>query len=352
MKIKLKLLSANEISSIGASVKAPEDISEILKKQFQLKEKIIIYKSSKNKIINYCLNKIYVLRRILNLFLMDKNIYYIMQSNYFHYPFSMPNLSSKILNNKKVILYIHDINGLRDADDEYLKKELNLFNKAEFIIAHNNKMKQFLVENGISKEKIYILECFDYLCKDKKRKELNNISKIKTICYAGNLSKEKSKFLYQIDAKKINFKLNIYGKGVSEDINEKINYKGVYNADEVREILDGDVGLVWDGCFDSQDENEYYKNYTKYNNPHKLSCYLAADLPVIVWEKAAIAEFVKKNNIGYTINNIYDINKINFSDYNAKKKNAELIGEKIRNGYYTTKVLSEIIDSNDIEIIK
>lgn len=352
MKTKLKLLSANEISSIGASVKAPEDISKILREQFQLEEKRIIYKSSKNKIINFCLNRIYALRRILNLFLMNKNIYYIMQSNYFHYPFFLPNLSSKILNNKKFILYIHDINGLRDSDDYYLKKELKLFNKAVFIIAHNNKMKQFLVENGVSKEKIYILECFDYLCKNEKKKELNNISKIRTICYAGNLSKEKSKFLYQIDDKKINFKLNIYGKGVNGDINEKINYKGVYNADEVRKMLDGDIGLVWDGCFDSQDENEYYKNYTKYNNPHKLSCYLAADLPVIVWEKAAMAEFVKKNNIGYTINNIYDINKIDFSDYDVKKKNAKLIGEKIRKGYYTTKVLNEIINKNNIEMIK
>ena len=71
---------------------------------------------------------------------------------------------------------------------------------------------------------------------------------------------------------------------------------------------------------------------------------MAADIPVIVWEKSAIAEFVKKNNVGYTVKNVYNINDIDFSDYDIKRKNAIKIGKRVREGYYTKKVIKEILD--------
>ena len=56
-------------------------------------------------------------------------------------------------------------------------------------------------------------------------------------------------------------------------------------------VQEGNLGLIWDGASDSSDEDIGMKNYTRYNNPHKLSCYMAAGLPVIVWEKSAISKF-------------------------------------------------------------
>ena len=85
------------------------------------------------------------------------------------------------------------------------------------------------------------------------------------------------------------------------------------------------------------------KNYTKYNNPHKLSCYMAAGLPVIVWEKAAISKFVKDNNIGYTIKKIDDINTLDFSDLKEKAENVKKIEEKVQNGEYTKNVIKKIL---------
>ena len=87
---------------------------------------------------------------------------------------------------------------------------------------------------------------------------------------------------------------------------------------------------------------ENFKQYTKFNNPHKLSCYLAAGIPVIVWEKTAIAEMVKRENIGYTIRSLEGIKNLNFQDYSSKSESVRKYKEKVRSGYYTKRVIENI----------
>ena len=70
---------------------------------------------------------------------------------------------------------------------------------------------------------------------------------------------------------------------------------------------------------------------------------MAMGIPVIVWDKSAIANFVKENNVGYTIHNIYDINNLYLSDYDIKRKTAIQIWKKVREGYYTKKVVNNIL---------
>ena len=120
-------------------------------------------------------------------------------------------------------------------------------------------------------------------------------------------------------------------------------YKGSYEPEVLPSKLYGKLGLVWDGRCDESDEEITYKRYTKYNNPHKLSCYMAAGLPVIVWRKAAVAKFVEENNIGYLISNIYEINNIDYDTYDEKVKNVNIIKNRVKEGYYTKKVIDKII---------
>ncbi len=346
-KIQVELLSYNICVVVGAGAKAPLDISKIITNKYNFKEKRVNLYISNNKLLTITRKAISTLKRFIYLIFSSNKKYYIIQSNYFDYPFFLPALCSKILKSKKVILFIHDINGLRDFKPKKLKKEIAIINSAKYVICHNEIMQKFLIEQGVPKEKLYILECFDYLCNAKKEKDKVIKKNEKNIIYAGNLSKIKSEFLYEIEENKMNFNINIYGKGTDKDINKKIKYKGIYNADDVMNSITGDIGLVWDGKYNSDDENQFLKHYTKYNNPHKLSCYLAANLPVIVWRKSAVAKFVTKNNIGYLIDNIYDINSLDFSDLEIKKKNAMEIGKKVRSGYYTLKVLEKVL--NEVE---
>lgn len=261
---------------------------------------------------------------------------------FIQFPFT--NQHSLVSNAKHKICFIHDIDGLRSQNKDLMDKELSFFEKCDVIVAHNLVMKNYLIQNGIKEQKIFVLEMFDYLTdlKEITKKEIND-KKLVSLVYTGNL--DKAPFLFQLDKEKMEFSLNVYGIKSKEINNSKINYIGAFQPDELPNYINGDLGLVWDGNLDESDEDLSFKNYTKYNNPHKLSCYLSAGLPVIVWKKSAVASFVLENNIGYAINSLYEINQLDFSDYNEKAENAFEIGKKVRDGYYTKKAVKDILES-------
>lgn len=331
------VLARYEKGALNAGPKAKTDIEKICKKEFDAKIKTFSDYNTDGKIV-HTIKKI--LSKIYPFIVLKRKELAIVQIPYSDFSFTVAKPKTKIA-------LIHDINGLRYDDEKKLKKEIKCLSKYQYIIAHNEAMKEYLISKGIQKDKIYCLNLFDYLCEGEAIKKDKFDKKNIRIGYAGNLSEKKCPFIYQIDKNKINFSFVLYGVGISKDINNKMLYAGSYQPDDLPNNMNVDLGLVWDGNYNESDENKDFKKYTKYNNPHKLSCYLAAGIPVIVWEKAATAEFVKKENIGYTINNIYDINKLDFSDYKEKENNVKKIFKKIRKGYYTKKVIEEVLSNID-----
>ena len=114
--------------------------------------------------------------------------------------------------------------------------------------------------------------------------------------------------------------------------------------DELIKNLTGKYGLVWDGdsietCSGGKGE------YLRINNPHKLSLYLAVGLPVIIWDEAAEADFVLRENVGFAVKSLYELSgkMSDISDYNYEimKKNAETVGARLRNGEYLTRALKK-----------
>ena len=75
--------------------------------------------------------------------------------------------------------------------------------------------------------------------------------------------------------------------------------------------------------------------------------YLAAGIPVIVWEEAAIADFIKSNNVGIVVKSLEnlssEINKITNEQYELMAKNARKIGEFLRKGYYFKNSIEHIM---------
>lgn len=250
------------------------------------------------------------------------------------------------------VCFIHDINSLREnLDNNKIREEINLFNKYDYIISHNKKMTEWLKNNCVKSE-ILELEIFDYISSENQNKR--NIGNKYSVSYAtGKLGTEKSLFLYDID-KEINdkFELLLYGNidlSFKEQLKfmNNINYKGSLDSNEITRKIEGDFGLIWDSI--SIDEcSGIWANYNRYNNPHKLSMYLAAKLPVIVWNESAIASFVRKNNIGICIDSIKDIasilSKITEDEYNNMVKNVEQISKDICSGRNTENIFKEIIE--------
>lgn len=243
------------------------------------------------------------------------------------------------------IILIHDLDSLRFIGmPRVVKEDRNVINKATYIIAHNKKMKEKLIEMcKINKDRIIELEIFDYILDNeiipKERK------KDKPIVIAGNLSKEKAEYLkYLKNVNNVTF--NLYGKGYQKDEDEKnINYIGAFLPEELINNLDGSFGLVWDG--NSIDTcSGPYGEYLKYNNPHKTSLYLTAMLPVIVWKNSAMAEFVENNKVGITIERLEDISfeiqKITDEEYSKMIENTKAISEKLKRGEYLRKSIYKI----------
>ena len=245
----------------------------------------------------------------------------------------------------KFISLMHDIEILRKArhpstvDFANCEFEFHASLKlTDCLIVHNQKMKQFIKYYGFPDEKIIVLEIFDYLTDSKE----NTIKYTKKVIYAGNLAARKCGFLRKLKETGIPF--DLYGINYKQDEigGKNINYCGSYRSNILSEKINSGFGLVWDGdelstCSGSLGD------YLRWNNPHKLSLYICAGIPVFIWDEAAEAAFVKENKIGFLIQSINDIKNIFDSleedTYKKLQKRVSLISKRIRNGFYMKKAL-------------
>lgn len=262
----------------------------------------------------------------------------------FHYPqITRQHILYKLKKEKKVkyISLVHDVEELRKfRNNEYYRKEFEvMIDIADYIIVHNDVMKEFFVNKGISKSKLISLEIFDYL-------QDNSIAKkdfLKQVIIAGNLDVEKSSYIAQLNQLE-DIKFKLYGPNFSSKLenSSNIEYCGICTPEEIITKLTGGFGLVWDGnSINSCSGNS--GNYLRYNNPHKLSMYLSAGLPVIVWKEAALANFVEENGVGLLVDSLFDIStkfgELDQSSYMMMCSNALKVSHKLTSGFYLNKAL-------------
>lgn len=243
----------------------------------------------------------------------------------------------------RVVTVIHDLGSFR-RQKLTVKQEIDRLNHSDYIIAHNAVMKRWLEENGC-RARIGCLEIFDYLSVGEARKQEPK-SPFRVI-YAGALSPRKNRFLYQLDDYVRSYRFNLYGNGfepnqIGPDQKTFFTYKGFVPSDRLITSVDGDFGLVWDGA-DIDTCSGNFGEYLQYNNPHKTSLYIRCELPVIIWEKAALASFVRENGIGITIASLEQLDEIlsglSRERYDEMKANVIKISKRLSGGYYFSKAM-------------
>lgn len=216
-----------------------------------------------------------------------------------------------------IVLLVHDLESLR-ATGKINKIEQENCNRADSIIIHTPNMRSVLVDVGVDEKKMKIINVFDYMVfSTPTPKQL-----FKTlIAFAGNL--DKSPFVHKL--KELNLLFNLYGvyhKDLSMIESNTVHYCGKFKPDDLSN-LEASWGLVWDG--DSLTTcNGLMGNYQKYNAPHKLSMYLAAGIPVIVWNLSAERDFIEKHHLGISIDSLTDLSvklqNVSENDYILMKK--------------------------------
>lgn len=330
-------MAEKSIMGNSASTKARNDVERILAQRgYSAIGKELVRKKS-NSIVYYAQSTIHTL----------SNIHKMKKQHGVAIVFQYPLIKGALLNsaikqiaqNNDIIFIIHDLNYIRNGfDATQIKEEIAILKLASTIICHNYKMKNQLVKDGIDESHLIVLDIFDYLVKNVPTTDRKNSH---LIAYAGNL--KKGGFIEELSGQDIGLKFNLYGVNYEQDYNSKLlKYKGSFSPEELPIKIEASYGLVWD----STSIDDCIGNlgiYTMYNNPHKLSAYIAAGLPVIVWSKSAIAKFVQEKNIGFTVGSLSElsekISNTSDSDYNTLLENVKSIQMKITNGYYLNHAL-------------
>ena len=170
----------------------------------------------------------------------------------------------------KFISLVHDVEELRTASriNYYQREFIFMLKLTDVLIVHNDNMKEYFINKGVSPDKIVILRIFDYI--------QTNTTKMmpvfeKSITIAGNLDTTKSRYIEQLKLLD-GIKVNLFGPNFDYKMltNKDIRYHGSFQADEIPMMLNSGFGLVWDGERIDTCQGGYGQ-YLRYNNPHKLS---------------------------------------------------------------------------------
>lgn len=278
----------------------------------------------------------------------------ILQMPFFIRPINIKYLIEKIQNNYdgKVIAYIHDYEPIRmvsaakndtqsDAwQDQFSYKTYDeLFPMFDGLIVNSERLKEVLGKRLSYKKPIVVQGPFGYL--------MNNVGEIarpkyeKKILFAGAF--DKAAYLKDIPKEWL---VEVFGGRPRNEILEKdnIEYKGSFLPEDLPNYFSGGFGLVWDSQSYPNVTGELGE-YTKLSYAHKISLYLAASIPVIIWKKAAGADFIINNNLGFAVDNLEEawekISSCTEANYECFQESLSRMSKLIQNGIFTKKAIIE-----------
>ena len=326
----------------NAGSKAKDDIANIANDLQFKRLNLIRLRNGHENILDKIIRQIFYLIQWSILYLKVKNNATILiQTPFLYKEVSRKQILNKLKKNKKikVICLIHDVEELRQIYfDDFHKEQFEMILKiSDQIIFHNDIMKNFFIKKGYPRDQIINLEIFDYLISDF---HYHKPHFEKSVFIAGNLDPYNAGYLKYLD--KINSNFILYGSGYHLKKNQNIDYRGAVSPDKLPVLLDKGFGLVWDGNSIKTCDGPF-GNYLRYNDPHKLSLYLASGIPVFIWSKAAEASFVKKYKVGYTIDSLNDIStildNIDSIEYDELSQNVKKVSSLLTHGYFFDKSL-------------
>ena len=245
----------------------------------------------------------------------------------------------------KVIALIHDIDELRNKPLFYERETYwrHLIHVADAYIVHNSRMSEWMIQNhNIPRNRLTALDLFDYLYSGTLPRQGDSVA------IAGSLARDKCPYIYSL--KNIpDVQWNLFGPNceVNQCTSANVRYAGVLPPHELTAKLEARFGLIWDG--DSVDTcSGPHGEYLRYNNPHKLSLYLASGLPVIVWCESAVADFVQRHNVGLSVRSLHEVpgrlNSLSNDDYAHMRHAAAELGKKAREGGFLKAALKRAYD--------
>ncbi len=259
----------------------------------------------------------------------------------------------------KTITLIHDLGSMR-RKKLTVAKEIERLGHSDYVIASNEKMETWLQANGLTTP-TGALQLFDYRSQSVAPTTATHPAGAPLgIVYAGALAPRKNSFLLDIQRQLAdtrhdtgNYRLHLYGNhkalpGLTAGDNIRLH--GFADAETFIATAQGDMGLVWDG--DSLDTcSGNFGEYLRWNSPHKVSFYLRAGLPIIIWDEAALAPLIERLGIGITIGNLNELPKrlgaLTPEQLESMRKRIVQVSADLASGQFLTRALKTALDRID-----
>lgn len=255
------------------------------------------------------------------------------------------------LRGANIVTFVHDLGCFRQKHNS-VEKEIHRLNQSDALISCNPVIDKWLKDNGfVGYKKKGIsepLHVFDFFS-DSQSPDRKKSWPMQQIVYAGQLALRKNRFLYDVGNHVVGYRINVYGKGFDNSSAarpEVFSTKGFMLPDKLISGAEGDFGLVWDG--DSVDCcSGNWGEYLMVNTPHKVSLYIRCGLPIIIWRKAAMAQFIEENGIGICVDSLRDMASIyhNFTqeEYNRMCDNVQRVSRMMSEGYYFRRAITAVM---------
>lgn len=237
------------------------------------------------------------------------------------------------------VTLIHDLGSCR-RKKLTPEKEVKRLSCTDHVIASNEAMGKKLREMGYAGS-LDALGVWDYLTNTTARRLPRRPSlELPRVAYAGGLSHRKNAFIYKWPEVIEGYTVHLYGRGFHPELiadSSAFTDHGFVPVDQFLRTVDCDFGLVWDG--DSTDTcSGDFGEYLAINTPHKLSMYLRAGIPVIVWSRSAMASFVVREGVGFVVDSLTQIpaclRSISTDRQELMRERAYAIGVKIGRGEF------------------
>lgn len=234
-----------------------------------------------------------------------------------------------------VVVLVHDVPAILNKFTRYTLEDcIEIYNLADLLILPSEKMRERLVEEGLTTVNVMYQQMYDYpLSVYYGSHEL-----IRKIIFTG--PPVRFPFIYEWEGKT---EIDVYAQkqDVHKEFPMNVRYMGYCENDNlVYEMSKGGFGLVWA-------DGEGYE-YSTMNLPYKFNTYMASGIPVFVKKGMNIEDFVLKNEVGFVVNSIQEVDEIiqNMDEKHYCKliDNVRRIQYMVTNGMFTKKLLFDIVD--------
>lgn len=234
----------------------------------------------------------------------------------------------------RVVTLIHDLGSFR-RKKLTVEEEIKRLSYSSVVIVHSVAMRRWLTDNGL-KVPMVLLGLWDYLSDSKPSVAMRDAASRSELMFAGNCSPVANGWIYKLGKEEPDVDVILYGNGFdSEAAAPNLHSLGHVESDTLIATARGQYGVAWYG--DSLDGGEgALGEYLQYNSPHKISLYLRSGMPVIIWDRAGLADVVRRLGVGICVPSLRGIGKvlaeITPEQYAAMLENVNRVSEALSRG--------------------